>query len=94
MPAKKKYLSSQRQRWLKVTAAILGSFFVTMTLQMAIGAHMEDKSLMLITSAYLSFFMWVGFMILPFYFDSGFKIWALYLAIIAVCSGIIYLGVS
>ena len=65
-----------------------------MTIQMAVGAHMENKSASLITSAYLSFFLWVGFMIIPFFFRSGLKIWGIYLAIIAVCSVIIYLGIS
>ncbi|MEM1359266.1 MAG: hypothetical protein AAGF89_13745 [Bacteroidota bacterium] len=92
MPAKKKHLSSRGQRWLKVSCAILGGYFVAMLLQIAIGVHFENKAPVLMTSAYLSFFLWVLFMIIPFTFRSGWKAWGTYLAIIITCSGIIYLG--
>ncbi|MEM9259428.1 MAG: hypothetical protein AAGA62_07255 [Bacteroidota bacterium] len=92
MPAQKKYLSSRGQRWLKVSCAILGGYFVAMLLQIAIGVHFENKAPVLMTSAYMSFFLWVLFMIIPFIFKNGWKAWATYLLIIVVCSVIIYLG--
>jgi len=94
MPAQRKHLSSPGQRWLKVSAAILGGYFVAMLLQIAVGVFIENKSPFLMTSAYLSFFLWVFFMIIPFLFRSGWKAWGLYLMIITVCSGVIYLGLN
>jgi len=94
MPAKTEYLSSRGQRWLKISAGILGGYFVAMLPQIAIGAHLENKAPLLITSAYLSFFLWVFFMIVPFLFRSGWKVWGVYLLIIASCSGIIYIGIT
>ncbi|MEM9836956.1 MAG: hypothetical protein AAF828_10660 [Bacteroidota bacterium] len=94
MPAQKKYLSTRGQRWLKVSAAILGGYFVAMVLQVAVGVFIENKGPMLMTSAYLSFFLWVFFMIIPFTFRNGWKAWGFYLVIIGVCSGIIYLGLN
>lgn len=94
MPAQQKYLSSRRQRWYKVSAAILGGFMVAMALQLAVGAHLADKQALLITSTFLSFFLWVFFMIIPFFFEDGRKIWGIYLAVVAICGGIIYLGIG
>ncbi|MEM1217529.1 MAG: hypothetical protein AAGH79_01380 [Bacteroidota bacterium] len=90
MPAQKKYLSSPGQRWLKVSAAILGGYFVAVLLQIALGAHVQRQDVVIITSAYLSFFLWVLFMIIPFTFRNGWKAWGFYLIIISVCSVIIY----
>lgn len=87
-------MSSPGQRWLKVSAAILGGYAVAMLLQMAVTVHFENKAPFLMTSAYLSFFLWVFFMIIPFTFRSGWKAWGLYLIIIAICSVIIYFGMQ
>ena len=92
MPAQKKHLSPRGQRWLKVSAAIIGGYLVATFLQIALSAHVVRKDVLIITSAYLSFFLWVLFMIIPFLFRSGWKAWGFYLIIILVCSGIIYLG--
>lgn len=92
MPANTKYLSSKGQRVLKVTAGIFGGFALAMAMQMAVGAVIENKGVLVITSAYFSFFLWVLFMILAFLFRNGWKAWAVYLLGILVCSAIIYWG--
>lgn len=94
MPAKMEYLSSPKQRTLKITAGIIGGFFLAMAIQLAVGAWIIDKAPMIITSAYSSFLLWVGFMILAFLAKSGARIWFIYLVIIALCSIIIYLGLQ
>ncbi|MEM6398285.1 MAG: hypothetical protein AAF741_18180 [Bacteroidota bacterium] len=94
MPAKKKYLSSPGQRVLKITAGILGGYMLTSGIHLAIGAHLEEKGALIITSAYTSFFVWIGLMIAAFYFKNGWPAWGTYLLATAVCAGIIYLGMS
>jgi hypothetical protein len=92
MPANKKYLSSPGQRWLKISAAVVGGYIVTMVVHNAIGIHIENQSAVALTSAYSAFFMWTALMVLAFLSRNGWKIWGLYLAIIVVGAFIIYLG--
>ncbi|WP_405414508.1 hypothetical protein [Maribacter sp. Asnod1-A12] len=92
MPANKKHLSSTGQRWLKVTAAIIGGYLVTMLVHNAIGIHLTNKGGIALTSAFSAFFMWVGLMVLAFLSKNGWKVWGIYLLIIALCAIIIYLG--
>jgi hypothetical protein len=52
MPANLKYLSSKGQRWLKVTAAIIGGYAVTVTFHNAVGVFLTNyKGALIITSA-------------------------------------------
>ncbi|MEM6698526.1 MAG: hypothetical protein AAF806_03470 [Bacteroidota bacterium] len=90
MPAKQQYLSSTGQRWLKVTAAILGGYALAVAIHLALGVVIEDQSTVVITSAYTTFFLWIFLMILAFSFKSGWKLWGVYLLAIALCSGVIY----
>jgi len=92
MPANKKYLSSPGQRWLKITAAIIGGYLVTMLFHNAIGVHLENKGPLALTTAFTAFIMWVGLMIAAFLSKNGWKIWGIYLSIITICGIIIYLG--
>ena len=92
MPANKKYLSTSGQRWLKITAGIIGGYIVTMLFHNAIGIHLTYKGAIALTSAFSAFFMWVGLMIWAFMSKNGWKIWGIYLLIIGICSVIIYLG--
>ncbi|MEM6317835.1 MAG: hypothetical protein AAF960_09195 [Bacteroidota bacterium] len=92
MPAKTQYLSSPKQRALKITAGIIGGYVLAMAFQLAIGAWLTDKAPMIITSAYASFFLWVGLMIVAFLAKNGWRIWGIYLGMTAVFGVIIYLG--
>ena len=92
MPANKKYLSSPGQRWLKITAAIIGGYLVTMLFHNAIGILLTNKGALALTSAFSAFFMWAGLMVLAFLSKNGWKVWGLFLLIIAICAIIIYLG--
>jgi hypothetical protein len=93
MPANPKYLNAAFwPRFSKVSAAILGSFLVTLTFhQMLISWF--DKPTMLITTAYTGFIVWVALMIVTFLAKSGWKMWALYLVLSIVFSGLTYLGI-
>ncbi|MGB5818432.1 MAG: hypothetical protein WBG90_03030 [Saonia sp.] len=92
MPANKKYLSSPKQRGLKITAAIIGGYLVTMLLHNAIGIHLTHKGGIALTSAYSAFFIWIGLMVWAFMSKNGWKIWGIFLSIIAICSIIIVVG--
>ncbi|MEM0998954.1 MAG: hypothetical protein AAGN35_17985 [Bacteroidota bacterium] len=90
MPANPKYLSSRTHRILKITGGILGGFMVTMALHLLIGAMLENKSPLVITTAFSAFFVWVGTMVVAFLFRNGWKLWGVYLSITLVCSVLIY----
>ncbi|MFV0564383.1 MAG: hypothetical protein ACK5NB_00975 [Flavobacteriaceae bacterium] len=90
MPANKKYLSSNWQRAAKISAAVLGGYIVTVTLHLAWGVLVKDKSVMLLTTAFSGFFLWVAIMVFAFISKNGWKFWAILLGIILVCLLIIY----
>ena len=90
MPANKKYLSSGGQRFLKITAGILGGFIVTILFHNAIAILLKDKGWLIITSAYSSFIVWVFMMVVAFMAKSGWKIWGIYSLIAVLFSILIY----
>ena len=92
MSANKKHLSSPSQRILKITAGLLGGFFVTIFFHNALGSVLEQKGALIITTAYTSFLMWAGLMVLAFLSKNGWKIWGLYLLLTLVFAGIIFLN--
>ncbi|MFS4446822.1 hypothetical protein [Maribacter sp. 2307UL18-2] len=91
MPANAKYLSSKGQRWLKISAGILGGYLASMAIHIAIGAVLEHKSALVLTTAYSTFFLWIAFMVFAFLSKNGWKVWGWMLLIIAICSTIIVL---
>ncbi len=92
MPANPKYLTPAFwPRFAKVSAAILGSYFVTLTFHMMFIAWL-DKPNVLITTAYTGFLMWVTLMILTFIAKSGWKMWALYLVLSLIFGAVTYAG--
>ncbi|MEM1135066.1 MAG: hypothetical protein AAGI07_04455 [Bacteroidota bacterium] len=86
MPAQTKYLSSTPQRIAKITAAIFGGYIVAMAIHIAIGAVLENKAPLLLTSAFSAFFLWVFFMIVSFLMKKAWQVWALFACITIVCS--------
>ncbi len=92
MPANPKYLTQSKwQRFLKITAAILGGYFVSVTFHLAL-ASWFDRANVLITMAFTGFILWVGLMVVAFLAKSGWKIWGIYLLLTVLFCGIIYLG--
>lgn len=90
MPANEKYLSSTSQRIAKISAGIIGGYFAAIALHLVWGVLSEDKAVMVLTSAFSTFFLWVGFMILAFLAKNGWIYWLKMLAIIVSCGLIIY----
>ncbi|MEM9361858.1 MAG: hypothetical protein AAGA43_04435 [Bacteroidota bacterium] len=92
MPANKKHLSSPGQRVLKITAGILGGFFVTIFFHNAVGSLIEQKGALIITTAYTSFILWAALLVLAFIAKNGWKVWGIYLLLIIIFAGIIFLN--
>lgn len=79
MPANKKHLTaSPLQRLLKITAAIIGGYWVTSSFLLFL-LHFGSKKDVLITMKFMSYLVWVALMILAFLAKSGWKIWGWYL---------------
>ncbi|MGD1839526.1 MAG: hypothetical protein ACFB0B_01300 [Thermonemataceae bacterium] len=91
MPANKKYLSTPKQRTLKTSAGILGGFMVTILLHNALGTLLENKAVLIITSAFSSFVVWASLLLVAFLFRNGWKVWGLYLLLSGVFLTIIFL---
>jgi Ca2+/Na+ antiporter len=92
MPANPKYLTQSKwQRFAKITAAILGGYFVSVTFHLAI-ASWFDRATILMTMAFSTFILWVVLMVLAFLAKSGWKIWSIYILLTLFFSLFIYLG--
>ncbi|WP_165748065.1 hypothetical protein [Cellulophaga sp. Z1A5H] len=91
MPANKKYLSSNWQRFAKITAGIIGGYLVSISSNIAL-AYVINHTAIIITATFTGFILWVVLMIVAFLAKNGWKIWAIYLLITLVFSFLIYIG--
>jgi hypothetical protein len=92
MPANPKYLTqSIWQRFLKITAAILGGYFVSVSFHLALASWL-NRANVLITMAYSGFIVWVALMVIAFLAKNGWKIWGVYLLLTLLFCIIIYFG--
>lgn len=92
MPANPKYLTPAFwPRFAKITAAILGGYFVSVTFHLAL-ASWFNRADVLMTMAFSGFILWVVLMVLAFLAKSGWKIWGIYILLSLVFSLLIYLG--
>ncbi|GAA3762951.1 hypothetical protein [Flavobacterium ginsengiterrae] len=92
MPANPKYLNpSFWPRFSKITAAILGGYFVSVSFHLALASWFSRPEV-LITTAFTGFILWVVLMILAFLAKSGWKVWGIYILLTLFFSLLIYLG--
>ena len=92
MPANPKYLTQSKwQRFAKITAAILGGYFVSVTFLLALASCFNCANV-LMTMAFSGFILWVALMVVAFLAKSGWKIWGIYILLTLVFSLFIYLG--
>ena len=91
MPANKKYLSSNWQRFAKITAGIFGGYFVTLSFHLALSFWFNHTNV-IITGAFTGFIMWATLMVLAFLSKNGWKILVIYLLITLFFSAIIYIS--
>ena len=92
MPANKKYLSSKGQRFLKITAGILGGYITTVLFHNAIGVFLIEKGTLIITSAYTSFILWAILMVFAFSSKNGWKVWGIYISLSIIFSILIFIN--
>lgn len=78
MPANKKYLSSPGQKVLKVSAALLGGYMVTITFHLFLLSFTSPKPV-LDSMNFSTWLIWATLMIVAFLSTNGWKIWAWYL---------------
>lgn len=92
MPANSKYLNPAfLPRFSKITAAILGGYFVSVTFHLAL-ASWFSRADVLITMAFSGFILWVALMVIAFLAKSGWKIWGIYILLTLLFCLFIYLG--
>ncbi|WP_444660173.1 hypothetical protein [Flavobacterium columnare] len=92
MPANSKYLTqSKRERFLKITAAILGGYLVSVSFHLAL-ATWFDKATIVMTMSFSGFILWVALMIVAFLAKKGWKIWGIYLFLTLFFCLIIFLN--
>ncbi|TYP98143.1 hypothetical protein C7447_103313 [Tenacibaculum adriaticum] len=91
MPANKKYLSSNWQRFSKISAGFLGAYLVTISFHLALSIWI-DRVNVIITSSFTGFMLWIALMIIAFLSKNGWKIWMVYLLLTILFSIITYLG--
>ena len=85
MPAKKKYLSGPWKRVSKITAAILGGYVLTMMIHVVTAKVVVDDTPVIMTTAYSSFLMWAGFMVLAFFIRKAWHVWGIYMLLSGIC---------
>lgn len=79
MPANKKHLTqSTLHKTLKVTAAILGGYLLTLAVHLCLSLIIPKDELIM-TMAFSGFILWPGLMILAFLAKNGWKVWGFYL---------------
>lgn len=92
MPANPKYLTQNKgQRFLKISAAILGGYLVSASLHLAL-ATWFDKATIIITMGFSGFILWTALMVVAFLAKNGWKIWGIYLLLTLIFSLLIYFG--
>lgn len=91
MPANKKHLNPAfHQRFAKITAGFIGGFALTIALFL-IPAVLTDHVIVLFTLKFAGFIVWGAFMIIPFLFKNGWKVWGIYLMAIVLLSSLLFL---
>lgn len=90
MPANPKYLNNNPwQRFAKLSSGLLGGYFITALLHLIASILLPFHKEILVTSIITFFIIWCVFIILPYIFKNGWKVWLIYLGLIVVL-GILY----
>tara|TARA_B100000809_G_C15121310_1_gene524394 strand:- start:1671 stop:1952 length:282 start_codon:yes stop_codon:yes gene_type:complete len=93
MPANPKHLEkSSWQRFAKISAGILGGFLMTALFHLLIAKWSSHQKTVLITYDYTLFLVWIPLLLLPFFFDNGWKCWLWYAVIILMFSMLFFIG--
>ena len=92
MPANSKYLTTSGwQKTLKISAGILGGYFVSVSFHLALASWVNHVNVM-ITMTFTGFILWGTLMVLAFIAKNGVRAWEVYLSLTLFFSVIVYLG--
>ena len=92
MPANEKYLTASGwQKALKISAGVLGGYFVSVSFHLALAAWLNHVTV-LITMTFTGFILWGTLMVLAFLANSGWRVWGLYLLLTLIFSVMIFMG--
>lgn len=90
MPANPKHLTTSKwQRFAKISAGILGGYFVSITFHMALCYWFNHVNIV-VTSTFTGFILWTILLVIAFLAKNGWKIWGVYILISLILSAIIY----
>lgn len=78
MPANKKYLSAPGQRVLKITAAFVGGYLVTLSFHQLL-MRLFDAKIIAVTAFFSTYLLWCALVILSFLSKNGWKTWLWYI---------------
>jgi hypothetical protein len=80
MPANKKYLStSPLTRISKILSGLLMGYVLASSFFLALAYVVPNYQAILISATWGIFILWVTFMILPYFFEKVWKVWAIYI---------------
>lgn len=81
MPANKKHLeTSILQRFLKITAGLIGGLLLTVTLHLFF-MYFFNKEVVYTTMFVTAYIIWASLFVVAFLFDNGLKVWGIYLGL-------------
>ncbi|PQJ21903.1 hypothetical protein [Tenacibaculum sp. SG-28] len=79
MPANSKYLTkSPWQKFAKLSAGIIGGYFIDALLHMNIALLIPKHHEVLVTTIVTFYIVWCALLIIPYLFKNGWKVWGLY----------------
>jgi hypothetical protein len=90
MPAKQEYLTTPGQRALKISAGLLGGYFLSVAIHLVFSVVLPYRIEVILTGAFSVFLLWVALMIVAFLMRNGWAAWGVYLLSILVCAVIVY----
>lgn len=85
MPANQKYLSSNWQKFAKLSCGLIGGYLVSGSLHLLIGSLVQHTRNYLVTSIVTVYLLWGVLLILPYLFKNGWIAWMIYGLITAIC---------
>ncbi|WP_417887982.1 hypothetical protein [Zunongwangia sp.] len=82
MPAQKKYLTQKvHQKIAKFTAGFFGGYLLSALFHMVLALWLPNQRIILITSIYTLFLLWMLLFIIPYLFKNGWKVWGIYILV-------------
>ena len=93
MPANKKYLNiSPWARASKILAGLLMGYIIASSFFLALAYIVPNYQTVLVLAIWGIFILWVTLMIIPYFFEKVWKVWAIYIGVELVLLLLIFLS--